>query len=91
MSASAGGVGTQALIFWRQFFPTLATSNRILRINGEVRRKGQGGSKAICSYNFLFPRYGRVLLGDREFDAVLVSVSLRLSQLEAKTLRAALQ
>ena len=90
-SASAGGVGTRQLIFWRQFFPRLATSSRILRINGEVRRKGQGGSKAICCYDFLFPRYGRVLRGDRELDAVLVFVSTGSSQLEAKTLRAALQ
>ena len=44
----------------------------------------------MCSYDFLFPRYGHVLLGDRELDAMLVSVSPRSSQLEAKTLRTAL-
>ena len=56
ISASACIEGPHALIFWRQFFPGLATSNRILRINGRVQLKGQGGSKAICCYDFLFSR-----------------------------------
>ena len=84
-SASAGGVGTQASIFLASVFQSYTPDQR------KVRRKGQGGSKAICSYDFLFPRYGRVLPGDHEFYTMLVFFSSRSSQLEAKTLRTALQ
>ena len=40
--------------FWRQFFNRILTSNRILQTNGDIQRKGQGGSTS-CS---------RVMAGD---------------------------
>ena len=52
------------LAFWRQFFNRILTSNRILQTNGDIQRKGQGGSKEFCQYDFLFASYGRWEPGD---------------------------
>ena len=45
-------------------FLELDTEYRILQTNGDIQRKGQGGSKEFCQYNFLFASYGRWEPGD---------------------------